>query len=380
MLLRKKIAVIVTPTMRIIRRYALVASLLVLVSVDGFMSSPRPSFGFTLCVKKQQVKRNPSKVLDLDGPTNEDTAEDLETISPDDIPEMQYDENAHPIPHQPWRRGETNGCEDPIDAEWRRMAEKIIYSAAKSVGGEVRDVTWYLTQLVITLEENFENVEMYSTGPPIEVMDRTEGPKYLDPDDPNPEEIWLSDEPEFLWEEDTEREAQLKKNSYAPKDADEEDGDDDDDSEENAYPPIRVSRETREDMAGLSDDEEVDIENEPVPIDREVLPLDTRAVSTIARAILESLEESDEELQVLTRHYVVLSSPGAPDVLDTQRQFDARRGQDVVVETIDPWQSNRVLRGKLLERNSMDIIINKKGRMVTIPLNFVKVVRLPKGQ
>ena len=366
--------------MRIIRRYALVASLLVLVSVDGFMSSPRPSFGFTLCVKKQQVKRNPSKVLDLDGPTNEDTAEDLETISPDDIPEMQYDENAHPIPHQPWRRGETNGCEDPIDAEWRRMAEKIIYSAAKSVGGEVRDVTWYLTQLVITLEENFENVEMYSTGPPIEVMDRTEGPKYLDPDDPNPEEIWLSDEPEFLWEEDTEREAQLKKNSYAPKDADEEDGDDDDDSEENAYPPIRVSRETREDMAGLSDDEEVDIENEPVPIDREVLPLDTRAVSTIARAILESLEESDEELQVLTRHYVVLSSPGAPDVLDTQRQFDARRGQDVVVETIDPWQSNRVLRGKLLERNSMDIIINKKGRMVTIPLNFVKVVRLPKGQ
>ena len=147
-----------------------------------------------------------------------------------------------------------------------------------------------------------------------------------------------------------------------------------------SYPSIRVSQETREDMAGLSDDEEVEIENEPVPVDGEVLPIDTRAVSTIARSILESLEESDEELQVLSRHFVVLSSPGAPDVLDTQRQFDARRGQDVIVETIDPWQSNRVLRGKLLERNSMDVIINKKGRMVTIPLNFVKVVRLPKRQ
>ena len=364
--------------MRTIRLYALAASLLVLVNVDGFMSSPRPSFGSAVFAKKQ-VKRSPSKVIDLDGPTEEITAEDLETISSEDIPEMQYDENAHPIPHQPWRRGDTNGCEDPIDAEWRRMEEKIIYSAARSVGGEVRDVTWYLTQVVITLEENFENVEMYSTGPPIEVMDRSEGPKYLDPNDPNPEEIWLSDEPEFLWEEDTEREALLKKNSYAPKDPDEED-DDDEESEEDAYPSIRVSQETREDMAGLSDDEEVEIENEPVPVDGEVLPIDTRAVSTIARSILESLEESDEELQVLSRHFVVLSSPGAPDVLDTQRQFDARRGQDVIVETIDPWQSNRVLRGKLLERNSMDVIINKKGRMVTIPLNFVKVVRLPKRQ
>lgn len=47
-----------------------------------------------------------------------------------------------------------------------------------------------------------------------------------------------------------------------------------------------------------------------------------------------------------------------------------------VVETQDPWESNRVLRGKLLERNSMDVIINKKGRMVTIPLNFVKCVRV----
>lgn len=32
--------------------------------------------------------------------------------------------------------------------------------------------------------------------------------------------------------------------------------------------------------------------------------------------------------------------------------------------------------GKLIDRNSMDLIINKKGHMVTIPLNFVRCVRL----
>jgi ribosome maturation factor RimP len=361
--------------MAMMRLHSLAASLLVLSSVDGFLSSPRPSFGTTL----HAAKRAPSKVVDLDGPTKVFTPDDLEVITPEDIPEMHYDESAHPIPHQPWRRGETKGCEDPIDAEWRQMAEAIIYNAARSVGGQVRDVTWYLTQLTITLEEDFSGVDMYTTGPAVEVMSRRSGVQYFDPDDPNPEELWPEDEPMFMWEQDTEREERIRRGSYAPKDPDEEDDTDEDsyDDDDNPHVPIRVSKETRTDMAGYSDEEEVEIENEPVPVfDRQVTDLDTRAVSTIARAILSALEEAEEELNVLNRHAVVLSSPGSPDILDTQRQFDACRGCDVLVETVDPWQSNRVLRGKLLERNSMDILINKKGRMVTIPLNFVKAVRL----
>jgi len=42
---------------------------------------------------------------------------------------------------------------------------------------------------------------------------------------------------------------------------------------------------------------------------------------------------------------------------------------DVYVETRDPWGSNRVLGGKLVDRNALDVIINQdnSGRMVTTP-------------
>jgi len=359
--------------------HILVASLLVICSVDAFMSSPRPCFGATLTLfAKKQGRRAPSRVVDLDGPTEEDIGAEIETISPEDIPELHYDENAHPIPHQPWRRGETNGCEDPIDAEWRQMAEQIIYSAAKSVGGQVDDVTWYLTQLFISLDEDLSNVETYTTGPAIEIMSCRQGPMYFDPDDPNPADIWPDEEPEFLWERDTEREAKLKRNAFAPKDPDEEEDEDDERNslDDNPHAPFRVARETRQDIAGFTDEEEVAIENEPISVDTDMPTLDTSAVSTIARAILEALEEAEEELNVLGRHTIVLSAPGEPGILETQRQFDEHRGENIVVQTVDPWQSNRVLRGKLLERNSMDLLINKEGRMVTIPLNFVKAVRL----
>lgn len=57
--------------------------------------------------------------------------------------------------------------------------------------------------------------------------------------------------------------------------------------------------------------------------------------------------------------------------------FEMLRGSRVIVETRDPFESNRTLKGKLVDRNAMDLMINKKGRMVTVPLNFVKSVRLP---
>lgn len=107
------------------------------------------------------------------------------------------------------------------------------------------------------------------------------------------------------------------------------------------------------------------------------LDLDTAGLSTIAEAIISALEIHEEELQILGRHELVLTSPGPHDVLETQRQFDAYRGCDVVVQTQDPFESNRTLKGKLVDRNSMDLLINKKGRLVTIPLNFVACVRLP---
>jgi hypothetical protein len=321
--------------------------------------------------------RQRSRVDDDDGPTPAVPDDVPELIDPADIPELHYDKNSHPIPHQPWRRGTTEGCEDPIEAPWRQEAELIIKKAARMVGGNVLDVTWYLTQLVITINVDdaaLEDVDEYTTGPEIIVApDDDGGPEYFDPQDPNPEPIW-ADEEEYLYERDDEMEDLRKKTMYARKDP--EDDDDDDLPPEN---PVKLytPKETREDMAAMSQEEESRLENEERPVDGHVVfELNTPALSTIARAILDALEQVEDSLHVLERHEVILSSPGASNVLETQSQFDAHRGFNVIVETQDPFNSNRILKGKLLMRNSMDLVINKKGRMVTIPLNFVKCVKL----
>lgn len=98
-----------------------------------------------------------SRVIDPDGPTPEPEKMEIEEIDANEVDGLRevFDraELPHPIPHQPWRRGETAGCEAPINAEWRRKAEREIYSAVDIVGGKVLDVTWYLTTLLVTIDD-----------------------------------------------------------------------------------------------------------------------------------------------------------------------------------------------------------------------------------
>ena len=104
--------------------------------------------------------------------------------------------------------------------------------------------------------------------------------------------------------------------------------------------------------------------------------VNTAALSTIAGSILDALKEREDELQVLSRHEVVLASPSNPRALDTQKKLDAAIGKRVAVRTHDPWESNRSLYGVLVDRNTLDVYINQKGRLVTIPNNFVAGVEL----
>jgi ribosome maturation factor RimP len=208
------------------------------------------------------------------------------------------------------------------------------------------------------------------------------GPVYKDPADPNPADIW-SDEDDVLYTAETPEEqelaAQRRYNTYAPKDKNDPpdephipNGEFDNDSV-----PLYRNDETRDDVAiQVTEEAQLRAMESERPIDLDSIKIDTAALSTIAYAILESLKDREDELRVLSRHEVILSSPGAPDVIETQRQFDAYRDYQVIVETQDPFDSNRTLRGELVDRNAMDLIINKKGQMVTIPLNFVKCVRL----
>lgn len=333
-------------------------------------------------------KRPPSKVTDPEGPSPTLNDDEVEEIDPATIPELveitSQDELPHPIPHQPWRRGETAGCEAPIAAEWRQKAEKIITKSVELVGGRVLDVTWFLTAVIVTLDEEVMPPKDFgkSAGPVITVREPSL-PVYKDPNDPDPEEIW-AEEDQILYQRETEEEAmdkaQREKNMYVSKDAD-------DPPEEAHNPdktyhddiPLFMNEETRDDMAvRIAEMERDRYQSGEHPMDIEHIKIDTASLSTIAKTILDALEDYEDELNILKRHELVLTSPGPPDVIETQRQFDAYRGETVIVETQDPFESNRTLKGNLVDRNSMDLMINKKGRLVTIPLNFVKCVRLPK--
>jgi ribosome maturation factor RimP len=331
--------------------------------------------------------RKPSRVQDPDGLTPDVQVTEPELVDPDDVPELADVRDAsqlpHPIEHQPWRRGDTAGCEEPVAAVWRSQAEEVIQKAVTLVGGRVLDVTWYLTQVVVTIDEDMLPMRdpTKSQGPVIKIFDPTD-PRYFDPNDPNPDEIW-ADEDDVLYQRETEEEAasneQRKQNMYSTTDKDDpEDETHIPDEVDADKVPLFMNEETRNDMANMITEEEQERNEElEKPLDLDTMVIDTAALSTVAKAILDALETVEEELQILERHELILTSPGASDVLETQRQFNAYRGFDVIVETVDPFESNRTLKGKLVDRNAMDLVINKKGRMVTVPLNFVKCVRLP---
>jgi ribosome maturation factor RimP len=339
----------------------------------------------------QLPKRSRSIVEDPDGPTptleqklvdvvDINTIEELREIDdPDDLP--------RPIPYQSWRRGDTAGCEAPIAAQWRRDAEEEITKAVELVGGRVLDVTWFLTSLLVTLDEDTMPPQDFikDRGPVIDIIEPGP-PIYYDPADPEPEEIW-DDEDDILYERETEEEAALsaerKRNMYAPVSPDDED------PNEPRIPveadvtdiPLYRNEETRDDVAPLVAEEMQERHaDSQQPLDLDTIKIDTSVLSTIADAIIEALKLHETEWRILARHELILSSPNpAIDCLETQRQFDAYRNHHVVVETQDPFDSNRTLKGKLVDRNAMDLILNIRGRMVTVPLNFVKCVRLPPG-
>ena len=409
---------------------------------------------------------SPSKVQDDDGPTPEQVPDEPIEITQDSLPELNYDENAHPVPHQPWRRGNTDGCDDPIEAPWRIEAEDIIRLAVSSVGAAVADVTWYMAAVVVTLEEDEISNADGETGE-MEVRVQYAGdnvPQYYDPDDPEPEDDygWYEGEEDGRLvssignsnsdgaDEDDGATSMMANDPYAEREFDEATG---------TYlpPPPRPTREAavrninheefekylangmEVDMTDideriknkLSMEEfqialeelreaempEVSIEEmerkaktlrarflksedlrayypeefakvgfeEPLG-EKLAMPnleradgVDAHSLTVIAKAIVDALEDEavEEKLQVLSRHEVILTSPGDEELyVETQRQFDAMRGEKVLVQTQDPFGSNRVLAGRLVDRNALDVIINVKGRMVTIPQNMVAYVEI----
>jgi len=476
---------------------ALVATILGASTTTCFVPpSNRPAFHTTALTATSPPK--PSKVIDVDEPTPESPPFDPPVVEPSDIEEiMAYDESSHAgIDHQPWRRGELNGCGDPVDAQWRLEAEYIIEQAAGSAGGYVEDVTWYATFVVITLSPNLDTVirdteegedkmglvsdirvdvtnsktNVFLDGPEDENdpagkdVGAFTGEEYARSADDEEDDDEEDDEPEydeetgeeiprikvrpsrseaifaymaekeeafakrgstdrllklpgFVQPHNVKESVQVRYDGYV-KDIEEFEDllekrygyslrpqyDYDEDGE-----PI-ISEPSEDDLTaalklcnigwGLEPSrleeykqyilEKYRVVEEYQGANPKLNDLDVRAdgitqdyaerLGLVGKAIIDALEdeEVDAKLDVVERHEIVLTSANFDaEVVETQREFDNARGRDVFVYTRDPWESNRVLKGKLMDRNVLDIIINQNGRMVTIPNNMVEVVRLP---
>ncbi|KAL7474853.1 hypothetical protein ACHAW6_000797, partial [Cyclotella cf. meneghiniana] len=116
-------------------------------------------------------RHKPSTVSDPHGNTPPPSTDPFPTIDIDTLPQAHYDENAHPIPHQPWRRGQTDGCHDPLTAPWRLKAEAIVSDAVRLTGAKLVDVTWYMAQCVISIDEaSLSNVVSYASGMPVRIL------------------------------------------------------------------------------------------------------------------------------------------------------------------------------------------------------------------
>ena len=389
---------------------------------------------------------SPSKVIDEDGPTPPEEFSEIESIDERDVPELQYDPNAHPVPHQPWRRGDTDGCHDPIEAPWRLEAEEIIQEAVFGVGAKVIDVTWFMGNVVITLDDDLTRVEGVM-GPEIRVQDAWTPTQWVDPDDPEPADdyglytgeedgrildengsiLGLDDDP-YNPEFDPDagerrparprptREEAVRMISYEDFETYLSDGmtvemQDRDErvsnklnmadfeakllkaNEQWGFTRDELEKRTKHlrarylhsaDLAEYYPEEfakvgyEEPMEKLAMPVLERADGVDTDALSIIGRAVMDALENPSVEarLRVLSRHEIILTSLGDPEHLETQRQFDSHRGADVIVQTQDPFGSNRALKGKLVDRNALDVIINQRGRMVTLPLNMVDYVML----
>lgn len=89
------------------------------------------------------------------------------------------------------------------------------------------------------------------------------------------------------------------------------------------------------------------------------------------------LDELLEQSNLIPDAYVLeVSSPGLSDVLTEDRDFVTFRGFPVLVQTREPYKKHQEWTGLLVEKNEKALKLNLKGRMVSIPLEIIDLVKL----
>lgn len=110
--------------------------------------------------------------------------------------------------------------------------------------------------------------------------------------------------------------------------------------------------------------------------------LSSDEIVDVTRAIEEALFPHDRQLKILQRFHLCVGTPGAKDILTTEREFQAFRGFEVNVllkSPINETQSQNVRVGRLMERGPVQTILNVKGKNVTILTDMIHEMRLPEA-
>ncbi|XHU95383.1 MAG: ribosome maturation factor RimP [cyanobacterium endosymbiont of Rhopalodia gibba] len=93
----------------------------------------------------------------------------------------------------------------------------------------------------------------------------------------------------------------------------------------------------------------------------------------VSRALETSLDES----QVIPGSYVLeISSPGVSRQLNSDRDFISFKGFAVIVTTYAPYLNKKEWRGRLQERDTESVHLNKKGQAITIPRDLISTITL----
>mmetsp|Transcript_225 Transcript_225/g.410 ORF Transcript_225/g.410 Transcript_225/m.410 type:complete len:124 (+) Transcript_225:679-1050(+) len=77
---------------------------------------------------------------------------------------------------------------------------------------------------------------------------------------------------------------------------------------------------------------------------------------------------------------LVVSTPGAKEVLTRDREFLSFKGFPVLLTTTEPFKKKTEFQGNLHNRDEEFVRVNIRGRIVQVPRELVKEVRLIQDQ
>ena len=116
----------------------------------------------------------------------------------------------------------------------------------------------------------------------------------------------------------------------------------------------------------------------PMTIQLQIRPQGGGDVSLDDCALLNTpISDALDQSKLLQNPYILeISSPGLPDLLTTDRDFETFKGFPIEVSFIDDQESEVKKNGLLHEKSKDELQINSKGRVTIIPITSVIKVQL----